>query len=54
MIGLDDIRQQWLTKEVWADAQREGVVGQGSAHPLISPLSNTMARDGGSIYKYRH
>ena len=25
------------------DAQREGVVGQGSAHPLISPLSNTMA-----------
>ena len=39
MIGPDDMRPQWQTK----DAQREGVVGQGSAHPLISPLSNTMA-----------
>ena len=35
-------------------AQWEGVAGQGSALPLISPVSNTMAIDGGSMYKCRH
>ena len=48
MIGPDDVRQKWLTKDGWTKGR--GAWTRLYPHPLISPQSNTMATDGGSMY----